>query len=290
MNARLTVALPVFNGGSLLAEALECVLREPADAQPLLRAVVYDNASNDDSVAIARRFAAKDRRLEVVVREQNIGAIANFADAAAAATTPYFAWRAYDDISSPGYFGQLIEALEAAPQAVLAAPNCVNVKLSSGQRRWRPAPVGLLGPPDTIARADSSWLYGVWRTKVAQAASAWVRARGPALWGWDHLALLYAALQGPFVGCESAEFSQRLNTYAEKANGGHSHGARNDARRAFWEAGRELVLEDSRANGISADEIQRRLDALEVLIERRVLRRPIRGFRDISVKFRARFA
>jgi glycosyltransferase involved in cell wall biosynthesis len=105
------VAIPVFNGGELLREAIESALAQTLDPTEVL---VFDNASTDGSADLARILLGSDA---VHGSEVNRGASWNFNRAASEATGEYFAWLAADDRLHPRFLEVTVPALTASPDA-----------------------------------------------------------------------------------------------------------------------------------------------------------------------------
>src|SRR5687767_13012947 len=72
---RVSIGLPVFNGEAYLDAAIESLLAQDFTDFEL---IVCDNASTDNTPAIAAAWAAKDSRVLVYRNETNVGAEANF--------------------------------------------------------------------------------------------------------------------------------------------------------------------------------------------------------------------
>ncbi len=81
----ITIGVPVFNGGAMLRECLTC-LRDQTFRD--FAVLIYDNASTDDTAAIAREFAASDARFTYFRQPENRGPAQNFIDVLEAASTP----------------------------------------------------------------------------------------------------------------------------------------------------------------------------------------------------------
>lgn len=109
--------MPVYNGARYIEQSLGAVL---AQDMPDFEVVISDNASTDDTLAICRRFAARDRRIRILEQPKNMGPGANFTAVLNAATTPYFLFAAHDDRYAPSFLGKTFKALQANPSAVLA--------------------------------------------------------------------------------------------------------------------------------------------------------------------------
>lgn len=113
----LCIGLPVYNGGTYLAEALDSLLGQSfGDFQVL----VSDNGSTDATPDICLDFARRDRRLIYTRTTTNIGAGPNFNRVFALSRSPLFKWMAHDDMLAPGALARLVHALEQRPDAVLA--------------------------------------------------------------------------------------------------------------------------------------------------------------------------
>ena len=70
-NPKVSIGLPVRNGGRHLGEAIDSILAQTfADFE----LIISDNASTDDTAAICATYAARDPRVRVIRQERNIGA------------------------------------------------------------------------------------------------------------------------------------------------------------------------------------------------------------------------
>ena len=69
----LSVVLPNYNHGDVIARALEALLHQERRPDEI---VVVDDASTDDSRDVIARFAARSASIRVLVNEQNQGVIA----------------------------------------------------------------------------------------------------------------------------------------------------------------------------------------------------------------------
>lgn len=92
---RVTICIPTFNSEATLRETLESVL---AQTHTNLMVKIFDNASVDKTVQIAREFAMKDQRVLVFAYPENVGGEGNFNRCIAAAEGDYTAIYHADDI------------------------------------------------------------------------------------------------------------------------------------------------------------------------------------------------
>jgi glycosyltransferase involved in cell wall biosynthesis len=115
---RVSIGVPVYNGGSLLSEMLESLITQTFTDFEI---VISDNASTDDTNETVRRCAAGDRRVRYYRNDINIGAAPNFNRVFELATNPtYFKWAAHDDLYKPTYLEKCVDVLDKEPDVVLS--------------------------------------------------------------------------------------------------------------------------------------------------------------------------
>ena len=115
--AKVTVAIPTYNRSPLLKLSLESVL---AQNYPNFRVVVLDNACSDDTEAVVRSFADRDRRVTYVRNETNIGVLNNWNRAIALNSSPYLTILSDDDVMLPGFISESVLALDKHPRAAFS--------------------------------------------------------------------------------------------------------------------------------------------------------------------------
>jgi glycosyltransferase involved in cell wall biosynthesis len=115
---KVSIGLPVYNGGRFVAHAIESILAQTfADFE----LVITDNDSTDDTGEICRSYAARDNRVRYHRLARNIGAILNFERVyMLCGAGEYFKWAAHDDALEPEFLAACVEALDANRDAVLA--------------------------------------------------------------------------------------------------------------------------------------------------------------------------
>jgi glycosyltransferase involved in cell wall biosynthesis len=115
--ASVDIAVPCYQYGRYLRQCVESVL---AQGLPELRILIIDNASTDDSVAIARQLAAEDARIEVVTRPVNLGPHASFNAGVDWARADYFMVLCADDLLTPGALQRAVAVMERHPEVSFA--------------------------------------------------------------------------------------------------------------------------------------------------------------------------
>lgn len=115
--ASVDVAIPNYNYGRFLRSCVESVQKQDIAE---LRILIIDNASTDDSAAIARDIAAADPRVELRLRAKNLGPHASFNEAIDWAELDYFTILCSDDYLPAGSMKRATSALDRYPDANLA--------------------------------------------------------------------------------------------------------------------------------------------------------------------------
>ena len=117
MPPTIAIGLPVFNGEEFLESAIASLLGQSFRDFEL---IISDNCSTDGTESICRRISLQDKRVKYVRNDRNIGAAANFNRVFELSQAKYFAWTNHDDLWDREYLARCLEALESAPDAVLA--------------------------------------------------------------------------------------------------------------------------------------------------------------------------
>ncbi|MEW6709443.1 MAG: glycosyltransferase family 2 protein [Candidatus Riflebacteria bacterium] len=111
----LTIGMPVFNGEKTIQDALDCLLSQTFSN---FKIIVSDNCSNDQSLAILKENAEKDKRIEIFQQPNNIGGKKNFEFVLQKAETEFFMWAAVDDKLKPDFIEKNIAVLMKNDQIV----------------------------------------------------------------------------------------------------------------------------------------------------------------------------
>jgi glycosyltransferase involved in cell wall biosynthesis len=115
----VTLVTPVFNGAQFLGEAIESVLSQTYSNW---RYLIVDNCSTDDTLAVARRYAARDARIRVVRTAPHLPIMQHWNRALAliAPDTVYTKELHADDILMPTCVAEMVALLEDHPTAAVA--------------------------------------------------------------------------------------------------------------------------------------------------------------------------
>lgn len=210
----LTIGVPVYNGADLIDESMACLARQTFRD---FKVLIFDNASTDGTSDKAYAWAQRDTRFIHVLQPKNVGGTANFRDALLAADTPWYMWRADDDLSDDNYIETLFE-ISKRTGADLAVSTIVSTDLDGGRRRVYTPPAGdpatVMGRVHTLLHYHPSWFYGVWRREAARRAFLPVYDAYPYAFASDHVTLYGPILDGAFRTTTDTQFYQRFRRTA----------------------------------------------------------------------------
>jgi glycosyltransferase involved in cell wall biosynthesis len=208
----VSVGLPVYNGARYLRETLDSLL---AQTYPDYEIIISDNASEDETEAICREYAARDPRVRYHRAEQNMGPFWNYNRAYELARGEYFMWNAHDDLRDPRCLSLCVEALRQNPNAVMC---CMGTKLIDEGGRELPDDLFLnriYHPTGATARERLRSLarsrigvdyYSLFRTPVIAAT----RHGKIKVWGGDTVFTAEVCMLGDVVAVPEKLFYYRL--------------------------------------------------------------------------------
>jgi len=115
----VSIGLPVYNGERFLAQTINSILAQTFSD---LELIISDNASVDESRAIAESYARQDNRVRIVQNEVNKGAAWNYKHVVDLARGRYFRWAPADDLFAPESLACCVEVLDRYSDVVLCYP------------------------------------------------------------------------------------------------------------------------------------------------------------------------
>ncbi len=222
----VSIGMPVHNGALYLSDAIEDFLGQTFSDFEL---IVSDNASTDESEAIVREAAERDKRVRYVRNETNIGALPNSNRTMELARGKYFCLAAHDDRHVPTFLAMLVAELEANAEAVLAYGACTlidekgNAFKNIPERSVHVSTDGCAVDYDQMLERKlsdtsakryhavlqsndvNSPIHGLFRRSVLD------RIGGHHFHGSDRLIVAHAALLGPFAYVDEPLFSFRVH-------------------------------------------------------------------------------
>jgi glycosyltransferase involved in cell wall biosynthesis len=158
----LSVILPNFNHGALIARALRALLDQTPPAKEI---IVVDDGSTDDSVSVVEALQQRHASIRLIRHPTNRGIIAAVKSALDVATGDYVLFASSDDCVLSGLFGRALAGLTAYPQAAFF---CASVGLMDTRNRV----IGLR--PVTVPRRGAGYLSPIDVRRAIRTTDFWV--------------------------------------------------------------------------------------------------------------------
>ena len=114
--AEVAAVIPCYNYARYLPEAVESVLSQQDVG---IHVVVVDDASTDDSLAVARTLASRDSRITVIANGTNRGPVETFNTGLAACKGEFLVRLDADDLLTPGSLQRSVAVMRAFPSVGL---------------------------------------------------------------------------------------------------------------------------------------------------------------------------
>ncbi len=130
--------MPVYNGGSYLAPAIESILGQSYTDFEL---ILLDDGSTDGSAAVMDRYAEADSRVRLV-RAPHRGYVAALNDGLELARGRFIARMDADDIALPDRFYAQVEALQARPHLAVIGSHVEEIDQAGRRLGLSLSPVG----------------------------------------------------------------------------------------------------------------------------------------------------
>lgn len=112
----VSIGMPVYNGASYIAGAIESVLGQTMSD---LELIICDNASTDDTESICRQFSPEDARIRYYRNDTNLGAHPNYNKTFELSSGVYFKWAPHDDLLDRYFLEKCVDALEQEQDAAV---------------------------------------------------------------------------------------------------------------------------------------------------------------------------
>ncbi len=109
----VSVVLPVYNGGDILAESIESVLCQTYENFEL---IIINDGSKDDTLKIATEYAEKDDRIRVLTQE-NRKIPRTLSRGFNEARGEFFTWTSADNVMDKDFIEKMVNDLKSKPEA-----------------------------------------------------------------------------------------------------------------------------------------------------------------------------
>jgi len=195
VSPRVTIGMPVRNGGASLDATLELLTRQRHANFELL---ISDNESTDNTQEICERWQRRDSRINYFRQPSNLGAPLNFLYVLRQAKSPYFMWATHDDWWHPDFITENLAVLETYPEVVCSV-SIVEIDGAEGSlKRMKAGADALMGESSEnlyqFLRAPGycSRFYGLFRTDVLRDCYG----ERDTYWGFDWVVMARTLTQG----------------------------------------------------------------------------------------------
>ncbi len=137
----ITVVLPVYNGGEILADSIESVLRQTYTNFEL---IIINDGSKDNTLEIAREFAEKDSRIRVLTQE-NKKIPRTLSRGFREARGEFLTWTSADNVMDDDFLEKMVGELKTNPKTAMI---WANMRLIDGKGKklknhgWFEYPMG----------------------------------------------------------------------------------------------------------------------------------------------------
>lgn len=137
----ISVVLPVYNGGDILADSIKSVLRQTYKKFEL---IIINDGSKDDTLKIAEEFAQKDSRIRVLTQE-NKKIPRTLSRGFREAKGEFFTWTSADNVMDEDFLEKMVDELKNNPQTAMVWGNMrlINAKGKKyAKHGWYEYPIG----------------------------------------------------------------------------------------------------------------------------------------------------
>ncbi|MEX2598160.1 MAG: glycosyltransferase family 2 protein [Dehalococcoidia bacterium] len=215
---RVSIGMPVHNGGEILRTSIESVLVQDFEDFEL---IISDNASDDGTYELCLEYAAQDPRVRLYRSDVNLGAAPNYNRTLELARAEYFKWQCHDDWCEPTFLSRCVDVLDNDPSVIMAYPQTIIVDDQGNSLGYyeEPADASSHDPVQRFIRfywdlALCNVLFGVMRTDVLKSTSNW----HPSFWEGDKVLLAELALRGRMVEVPEPLFYRRYEAPRKRDN------------------------------------------------------------------------
>jgi glycosyltransferase involved in cell wall biosynthesis len=122
MKPIVSVCIPTYNGSQFLHECIDSILSQTFHDFQLL---IVDDRSFDNTVDIAKEYAAKDSRIKVVVNSQNLGLVGNWNRCLEIAEGEWIKFVFQDDLLAPECIEKMLLATRSGKPIVYCDRNFI---------------------------------------------------------------------------------------------------------------------------------------------------------------------
>lgn len=114
----ISIGIPAYKSGDKIEKVLTSISNQQ---YPHVEIIISNDASNDHTDEVCRKWAAANSRIKYFNQIKNLGLAANFEFVLQQATGKYFMWMADDDTLVPNIISRYVDFLENHPEYSLVS-------------------------------------------------------------------------------------------------------------------------------------------------------------------------
>lgn len=206
----ISIGLPTYNGDEYLEESIKSIIDQSFKNFEL---IISNNASDDKTDRICKKYANKDKRIHYFVQKKNIGEAPNFNFVLNKANAKYFMWATDDDLWDKNYIKILLAKLKKDKKAVLVISNFRNIYQN---REFVTHKIKAFYPINRISsikhyllNGNLSYFYGIYLTKFLKKVGGYHHDNRPIFKLSDHLTIYKVLLNGSLIFDDRVLFHKR---------------------------------------------------------------------------------
>ncbi|WP_287601772.1 glycosyltransferase family 2 protein [Thiothrix sp.] len=212
MSKKVSIGMPVYNGGKYLSRAIESLLNQTYDNFEL---IISDNASEDNTSEIIQYYMKNDKRIKFFSQKKNIGALCNFQFTLERSIGEFFFWAPHDDWWDKHFISEGVKSLSTSPDASSAIGN-IKIYTPNGEEIGQINKNWELNQTRNFVRifkhltnnTNDLIFYALFRRDAIK-KTIWSKSSAP-----EKVIILHALLQGGIIYNSNMEYS---NQYTEKS-------------------------------------------------------------------------
>ena len=215
------IGMPVYNSARFISDAIDSLRKQTYTHWSLL---ISDNASEDETLEICKKYCRIDNRITYHRQDKNIGAINNFKYLLDRANSNYFTWMAADDLWHPEFLSSCIRLLNENRDIGMAFSNIVNIdsfgriirtypsfEKFSGKNSFRTI-FNYVKDPEILGKANL--IYSVYRLEICK--KVWNVSSLSDEWGSDMCFVLAAISRSGLCISNKVLFQKRIVRTSDK--------------------------------------------------------------------------
>lgn len=207
----ISIGMPAYNGEKYIRFALRSIL---AQTYRNFELIISDDCSSDETAAICKSFAKKDRRIRYIRQKRRLGFLKNFNFVLGQAKGSYFLWAGNDDYWHKDYIRKLYQVFLTFPKSVLAVSKFNNVHNNKPYNYLKNQQVkNGLDRVDYLIHflrsRNLSYFYGLHRTENLRSVGGYLADSRPFFHSSDFLTIYKVLLRGPMSYVNTVLFYKR---------------------------------------------------------------------------------